>query len=267
MTLTTWRNATLPQLRLEHPTGVPNPSTTIIAYFFHAAETANCAFEELEFAIRQTWKCCGGLPVNIITNKPCFAMTTFAEQISPLVKITISPRLIPGNLMSMSRDMDGCLIDYFDTENVLIIQNDGMPLCERFKEFEGRFDYIGAPFPPGRDDWITRRLLRPDTLVGNGGFSLRSRRLCEYACHAYRKIYRFIPDCYLLNDDIYYCRLLSTYEKKYRTTMHFATPEEAARFSFEDDTALFNQLSENPFGFHSQRAFHYIASHYTPQTP
>ncbi|MDZ7894490.1 MAG: DUF5672 family protein [Sphingobium sp.] len=73
------------------------------------------------------------------------------------------------------------LVDYIDTSHCLIVQWDGHVIdAERWRpDFLG-YDYIGASWPQftdGRD-------------VGNGGFSLRSRRLMKlcrdpgfFACH------------------------------------------------------------------------------------
>jgi hypothetical protein len=73
-----------------------------------------------------------------------------------------------------SRFMLQDLADHVKTDHVLVVQWDGFILDadawdDRFLEF----DYIGAPWPHFGDDHD----------VGNGGFSLRSRRLLE-ACRA-----------------------------------------------------------------------------------
>lgn len=64
------------------------------------------------------------------------------------------------------------LVEYVRTDHCLIVQWDGFVIDPaawdpRFLDF----DYIGAPWPQFRDEYN----------VGNGGFSLRSRRLLE-AC-------------------------------------------------------------------------------------
>lgn len=64
------------------------------------------------------------------------------------------------------------LIDHVDTSHCLIVQWDGFVLDARaWQERFLEFDYIGAPWPQFEDGHN----------VGNGGFSLRSRRLLE-AC-------------------------------------------------------------------------------------
>lgn len=68
------------------------------------------------------------------------------------------------------------LNDYVDTSHCLLIQTDGFVINphlweERFLQY----DYIGAPWPPDAP-WIDGR---DDIRVGNGGFSLRSKKLLE----------------------------------------------------------------------------------------
>lgn len=61
------------------------------------------------------------------------------------------------------------LYKYFDTDHVLVIQHDGYVLngdCWKDEFYE--YDYIGAP-------WIYEH----NRNIGNGGFSLRSKRLCH----------------------------------------------------------------------------------------
>jgi Protein of unknown function (DUF5672) len=64
------------------------------------------------------------------------------------------------------------LADHVRTPHCLVIQWDGFVIHpEQWDERFLEFDYIGAPWPQFRDEHA----------VGNGGFSLRSRRLLE-AC-------------------------------------------------------------------------------------
>lgn len=115
---------------------------------------------------------------------------------------------------------------HIDTDFVLLMQYDGYvinPGCWS-AEFL-RYDYIGARWPSS--DWIT---------VGNGGFSLRSKRLL-----------RALQDPEIAPadpEDIAICR---TYREllEDRHGIRFAPEDVAARFSFE------TVPSEGPtFGFH-----------------
>jgi hypothetical protein len=63
---------------------------------------------------------------------------------------------------------------FIETDFVLIVQYDGMAVKREFWTDEFlNYDYIGAPWPQSFD-WIS-----PHELVGNGGFSLRSRKLLD----------------------------------------------------------------------------------------
>lgn len=77
----------------------------------------------------------------------------------------------PFDLIGYSRFVLHRLIDYVDTPFCLLVQSDGFVLnAEHWQDAFLTHDYIGAPWPAA---WgIASR-------VGNGGFSLRSRRLLE----------------------------------------------------------------------------------------
>lgn len=84
-------------------------------------------------------------------------------------------------IRSLSEYSDFCLLNlhkHVDTDYCLIFQDDGFVLHpELWKTIFFEYDYIGAPWPP-RPDWPEPN--RPDRRVGNGGFSLRSKRLLEF---------------------------------------------------------------------------------------
>ena len=62
------------------------------------------------------------------------------------------------------------LADHIDTDHVLVVQWDGFVRDGRCWQDEFlAYDYIGAVWPQFEDDWK----------VGNGGFSLRSKKLLE----------------------------------------------------------------------------------------
>lgn len=63
-----------------------------------------------------------------------------------------------------------CLDDYFNTEFVLLINDDGFIINPHLWQDEFlKYDYIGAPW----------RAHYPHARVGNGGFSLRSKKLTQ----------------------------------------------------------------------------------------
>lgn len=106
------------------------------------------------------------------------------------------------------------LAEDLQAEHALVIQYDGFVLNPG--EFSPHFrhhDYIGAPWPH-----------LPDTPVGNGGFSWRSRRLVEAAA-------RLPYDGESAPEDLFICRLnRATLEAQ---GVRFAPPGIAAHFSVE----------------------------------
>ena len=126
---------------------------------------------------------------------------------------------------------------YFDTPHVLLIQYDGFILnpslwSSSFLEY----DYIGAPWP--------RKLLYPNMPenfnVGNGGFSLRSKRLCTLLSKATGDTHP---------EDVIICQYLRP--KLETLGIKFAPLEVAAKFSIKnrieglDQTRTFGQHGRN----------------------
>ena len=70
------------------------------------------------------------------------------------------------------------LWQYIGTDFVLLVQNDGLitDVSKWTDEFMN-YDYIGAPWPVPNDEMTYRTPNKRLVRVGNGGFSLRSRRL------------------------------------------------------------------------------------------
>lgn len=115
---------------------------------------------------------------------------------------------------------------FVKTEFVLIIQADGFILNPT--AWDNRFldyDYIGAPWPNG--------------MVGNGGFSLRSRRLMERVS----KI-----TYYPRNEDAFICQ--DYYDLLTSEGYTFAPEELANTFSFEGNYKRGRKWN-GEFGFHS----------------
>lgn len=119
------------------------------------------------------------------------------------------------------------LVDHIDTEYVLLCQWDGFVTDPA--AWDDRFlgcDYIGAVWPQFADGRV----------VGNGGFSLRSRKLLE-ACRD--------PDFVVEHpEDVAICRTNRALLEE-RHSCRFAQPALAASFSFER-----KQPGGTTFGFH-----------------
>jgi hypothetical protein len=124
------------------------------------------------------------------------------------------------------------LCPHVATSHVLLVQWDGYVVdAAMWQPAFLDVDYIGAPWPNGSGGYV----------VGNGGFSLRSRKLLE-----------------VLNDDSF--PLLTTNEDVTICGLHrprleaeygirFASTELARRFSFEMETAHI-MAGAKTFGFH-----------------
>lgn len=125
-----------------------------------------------------------------------------------------------------SRFMLHELPDHIDTEHVLCVQWDGFVI--RPKSWSPKFlefDYIGAPWPQFGDNHS----------VGNGGFSLRSRRLLQ-ACRSIE----LLPD---EPEDVAICRRCRA--RLEGEGIRFAPPEVAELFSYERSAPRGDE-----FGFH-----------------
>lgn len=140
-------------------------------------------------------------------------------------------RVVQVDRMNSSRDYSYFLLsrlaDYLETEHCLVVQWDGFVVdasCwdERFLDF----DYIGAPWPQFEDGHD----------VGNGGFSLRSRKLVR-ACRD--PLFQVAHP-----EDMAICRTNRSFlERTYG--VRFADRETASRFAFERA-----QARGSAFGFH-----------------
>ena len=117
--------------------------------------------------------------------------------------------------------------DHIDTPHCLVVQWDGFVLdARRWSRDFLNFDYVGAPWPQFGDQWS----------VGNGGFSLRSRRLLK-ACQD--------PSFAAGHpEDVAICRSNRIFLEK-EHGIRFATPDVAARFSIERTSP-----PAPTFGFH-----------------
>jgi hypothetical protein len=133
-------------------------------------------------------------------------------------------RIVPIERMKSSRDYSYFLLtrlaDYLITDHCLIIQWDGFVVdASCWEEGFLEFDYIGAPWPQFDDGHD----------VGNGGFSLRSRKLLR-ACRD--------PSFRLGHpEDMAICRTnRSLLERAHG--IRFADHETASRFALETGSSI-----------------------------
>jgi hypothetical protein len=174
--------------------------------------------------------------VLLITDKDILDKDIRIEKIKPLDYIGYSKFIVYD------------LHRYINTDYVLIIQDDGFVINPN--EWDDNFlnyDYIGAPFPiPDINDNISYRdpfgnLIR----VGNGGFSLRSKKLLSLASELnleWKSYFGFYNE-----DGFYSVHNKHIYEQN---GYKYAPIDVASKFSIE------NQVSEHnnnyTFGFHGK---------------
>lgn len=125
------------------------------------------------------------------------------------------------SLEAYSRFMITELWRYVDTEHVLVGQWDGFIWKpELWTDEFLDYDYIGAPW---KLEWLFPGVPKTFT-VGNGGFSLRSARLCEFLATDERLTWHPL-------EDVMICQLNRAYLEC--RGFRFAPEDLARRFSWE----------------------------------
>jgi len=131
---------------------------------------------------------------------------------------------------------------YIDTEFVLIVQADGFIINpHKWTEIFLEYDYIGAPFPDEPQYGFTG-----DTRVGNGGFSLRSKKLIDMPIKLNFSNRDKSVDRWW--EDNYYC--VAKRKELQDNGCKFAPLEVAKHFSHESNEKDLEGIE--PFGFHSR---------------
>lgn len=253
-----WQARNLPALKRLSLKPPCSSDVTLITAWLWRDERFDLLLDSLLAAILMAWRFCGRLPVVLLVNRETPALLKMAQDWG--VRLLVEPQIQGGggNGKTLNRDAIMNLPKRFDTEYLLSFQNHAFPIRDGLSDFLGRFDFIGAPWTFGKDDWITRFLLPHRGDVGNGAFSIKSRRLCEMTAWYYQRKYKWLPHCYLVIDDYFIGKTLPSFEKRYRETIRIASPEVAATFSLEDNVALHESLHARPFGFHGPAAFAHL---------
>ena len=146
---------------------------------------------------------------------------------------------------------------YFDTSHCLIVQADSFVVdSDLWKNEFLEYDYIGGP-------WPNKIQVNPNLLlnleknpVGNGGFSLRSRKLAETT----GKINFDSLNFPMKAEDVVICHYL--YKQMVDSGIRFAPPKLAAQFSMENIEHLYGQDVNNVFGFHGKHLRNYFLKKY-----
>jgi hypothetical protein len=211
------------------------------------------------------------LPTAIEAIKHCCQYVNFGDvklvtheniQSDSLIKVEKSPQFY--SLQNYSDYLVANLSDHFETTHCLHIQMDG--LISNYKMWTDEYldyDYIGAPWPlplvakilqnvsnekdhEGRPFETNKPNLQNYDInnyrVGNGGFSLRSKKLCDLLKQYAYKYPNKSEDC-----------IISIYEKEslLEEGVKYAPLELASKFAVEDPTEL-NPIKDTSktFGFH-----------------
>ena len=152
------------------------------------------------------------------------------------------------------------LIDQTSHDYVLLIQDDGHIVNPDLWDDEYlNYDYVGAPWP-FEESWIKlqyesqkdyMRKVFPSNRVGNGGFSLRSKKFLEFSNQ--------FDSCNELGEDSFLC--IRKYEEAIDYGIKFAPFELAVKFSYENpcvefdgnswDTKIFFDENKH-FGWHGK---------------
>jgi hypothetical protein len=143
-------------------------------------------------------------------------------------------KIDPIDQVGYSRVVFKELAPHIETDHFMVIQYDGMPIDPNFWNDDYlNYDYIGAPWPWGAHN---RR-------VGNGGFSVRSRRLAEL-CADPKLV--FNPPGHGDNnymEDLHICVMYADYLES--QGIKYAPVDLAKQFSAEIPGGRFNT-----YGFH-----------------
>ena len=250
--LATWqlnRLRTIHAGRKDYRTG--RQDVTVLSYYWGESACVDTQFYRVESAFRETWLHCGIMPSVIVTDRPTRQMELFVENFSN-VSLQIEPALVAGDTFSMSQDCNGKLADRFQTEYVMIVQNDGFPLCRGLDRFLGKWDFIGAPYV--RDKCLTRLIARMFNLwTCNGGFSIRTHHICELATEYWKRKWHACQDPSVTGEDLYYTLTLLKHEWKYNRNVTIADNRSALKFSY--DVIVPQPISSLPFGFHRAETF------------
>jgi len=152
-------------------------------------------------------------------------------------------KIPPMTLSGYSGFMLNHLHRFISTPHVLVVQADGYVINPGQWDMRWLdYDYIGAPWPPTLGAGPFKFTL--NNRVGNGGFSLRSRRLLQFTPTINWRRIKFQNDA----EDVLICHL--AYGVLIHNGFRFPDIEMAAAFSIERKSVSFGRTLDTVFGFH-----------------
>ena len=165
-------------------------------------------------------------------------------QVSNKINLVKIPKI--NNLIDYSKFILLELFKHIKTDYVLLIQHDGFVLnADSWNPSYLDYDYIGAPWPNKLiiQGEYKMGLDLSKNLVGNGGFSIRSKKLLQETS-------KFNLDN--INFPIIEDLLIGYYffETLIKLGIKFPTAKLAASFSIETEEAAYGHNLNNTFGFH-----------------
>ena len=243
-----YRNGTV-----RFPADLGPKNVTAVLYFFQDEKSIETAWPFSECAILETWHHCGFLKTVLVVDRTSSPVLEFAQKYPPWVSIQEEPELMPGDIGTLSRECIQKLHARFPTEYVLTIQDDGFPLKNGLDKFLGNVDFYGAPWP-GHTSW-TDLYPYPRYAVGNGGFSLRSKRICEAASMAWERGWKHLWKRLKWPEDTFYCKVMPFFSRPWRKAFRYPSLQEAADFSLECIVPRIGKPPVPPLGFHSPQGF------------
>ena len=231
--------------------GMGRDDVTVLAYYWGRDAAEKSSFFAIESAFRETWLQCGMMKSVLVVDRVDDEITAFANKF-PMLEVQVEPTLKAGELFPMSKDCNGKLYTRFSTPWVLVVQDDGFPLRKGLDEFVGKWDFVGAPYV--RDLPLQRIVAKLfNYWPQNGGFSLRSKRICEAAAKYWKEKYYDLPERGGASEDMFYTMTLIKYERSYRREMKLSDNRTGFRFSWDKEVG--DCPRELPFGFHRATSF------------
>ena len=190
---------------------------------------------KVQDTIRSIEKSCEGIEfgdVKLLTSDP---VTSDKFKVIPIEKIDYE---------QYSKFIVYDLHKHIDTEFALIVQHDGFVTGpNQWRDDFLNYDYIGAPWPFPTDDFSYRDPFGNLIRVGNGGFSLRSKKLLSLPTELdleWKSYFGFFNE-----DGFFTCHNRHLFEKE---GCVFAPIEIAKYFSHETRIPEIERIV--PFGFH-----------------
>jgi hypothetical protein len=164
------------------------------------------------------------------------------------IKVVKIPKI---DYLEYSRFIVYELYKYIETDFALITQDDGFVVNpEKWDDDFMKYDYLGAPWPLPTDNFSYRDSFGNIVRVGNGGFSLRSKKLLKLSTDLeleWKSYFGFYNE-----DGFFTCHNRHIFENN---GCVFPSIEVAAKFSHE--IQLKETLGIKPFGFHGKNNIYY----------